>query len=151
MRPRSLVAMGFACLIFTAVSAQSNEILDGILAQQQATFADTAYLVMVGGGLVQDSASPADAFALARSTGWVPKTATADSPVGLESFCYLAMKALKINGGIGWIIFGSSRYAYRELVARGIANSSGGPLRIVSGDEVVRMLGELSALKGGSK
>ena len=151
MKPRFVAFLAFVCLMVGLLAAQSNQVMDSLLAEKEANFGDTAYLALVGGAWIADSAAPSEAFALAQSKGWIPKTVTADTSIDLESFCLLAMKALKVKGGLGWTLFGSKRYAYRELVAQGIANASGGPKRLLPGDEVVRMLGRISTLGGASK
>jgi len=66
--------------------------------------------------------------------------------VDLTSFSLLAMKGLRIKGGIVWKILPIKRYAYREMLAQGIINASGGTKRIPSGEEVVRMIGEAADL-----
>ncbi|MDA8411650.1 MAG: hypothetical protein M0001_14855 [Treponema sp.] len=146
MKPRCVTLLAFFCLVGGAVAGQSNQVMDSLLAQPKADFADSAYLAMVGGGWIDESAEPGAAFDMAQSKGWIGKSVAAGDPVDLESFCFLSMKALKVKGGLGWSLFATRRYAYRELIAQGIANASGGPKRILSGDEVVRMLGKVSAL-----
>jgi hypothetical protein len=124
--------------------AQSNRLIDVLLSQKQAATAETAYLLLVGGAWINEDATTSEAFDLARRKGWLPKSATPDSTLDLASFSLLAMRSLKVRGGVGWTLFQSKRYAYRELVALGIANASGGPSRIISGEEVIRMTGMLA-------
>jgi hypothetical protein len=124
--------------------AQSNRLIDVLLSQKQAANAETAYLLLVGGSWIDEGATTSEAFDLARKKGWLPKSATPDSTLDLASFSLLAMRSLKVRGGVGWTIFHNKRYAYRELVALGIANASGGPSRIISGEEAVRMTGMLA-------
>jgi hypothetical protein len=124
--------------------AQSNRVIDAMLSQKQAASAETAYLLLVGGSWVDENASTSEAFELARKKGWLPKSATPESTLDLASFSFLAMRSLKVRGGVGWSLFHTKRYAYRELIALGVANSSGGPSRVISGEEAVRMTGMLA-------
>lgn len=134
-------------LLIAAVShgyAQSNDVVDTLLAQKEAVMAQTAYLALVGGGWLAENASPKEAFDLAVSKRWLPRKASPDSTLTLNDFSLLAMHGLKMKGGIGWSLFRTRRYAFRELVALGILNASGGAERIPSGEEVIRMIGNLA-------
>ena len=151
MRSRFPAFLAILCLLGLAVAGQSNQVMDTLLAQTKADFADTAYIALVGGGWIDESADPGAAFAMAQSKGWIAQGIASDAPVDLESFSFLAMKALKAKGGLGWTLFPSKRSAYRELVAQDIANASGGPKRILAGDEVLRMMGKIASLGGVNK
>lgn len=124
--------------------AQSNRVLDLLLAQKEAACAESAYLALVGGGWLPEDTTPTEAYALAMGKKWLPKGSSAETPIKLQDFSLLAMRGMKTRGGVGWTLFRSKRYAYRELIARGVANGSGGPGRIPSGEEVIRMIGQLA-------
>ena len=139
-----LVAGGLASL-----SAQSNDRLDELLAQAQARLDSTAYLLMVSGGLLSEDTEPAAAFDAAVAAGFLSKTRHPEDGVSLEDLSFLVMKALKLPGGLEWMLLPSPRAAYRELSFQKIINTSAGPRRLIAGDEAVRTVGAAAALKGG--
>jgi len=141
---RRTISFAFMLMLGSLAFSQSNQVIDSLLAQKEAAGAESAYLLLVGGTWVAEGATTSEAFELARQKGWLPKSVSPESKLSLASFSLLAMRSLKMRGGVGWTLFHSKRYAYRELVALGIANASGGPSRIISGEEVVRMAGLLA-------
>jgi len=145
------IAMGALVLALGAgtLMAQSNDRLDEILAQDQARLDTTSYLALSAAGLIAEDADPAAAFEAATASGWLPKGAQASDGVSVEALAFLLMKAEKVPGGVVWMVFPNPRTAYRELDYRGLINVSAGPARLVAGDEVVRTLQAVLALKGG--
>ncbi len=138
---RTILLAVLTVLGATIVHSQSNQVVDVLLAQKEATGAEVAYMALVGGGLLAETATPQEALDQAAQKGWLPKGLAPEAALSLEDFSVLAMRSFNLKGGIGWMVFGSKRYAYRELVALGIANGSGGPKRIPSGEEALRMIG----------
>ena len=63
--------------------------------------------------------------------------------MSIGELSYLIMRSLNMQGGLFYSIFPSPRYAFRELTFRGIIDEGTGPFRIVSGDEVVRTVGNV--------
>jgi len=151
MKPRPAAILLIASLGALSLQAQSNKVIDEMLSQPQASYAHTAYMALVGGGWIEESATPDDAFALAQQKKWIPGNAATVDPIDLGAFSVLAMQGLRMKGGVGWTLFHSKRYAVRELIARGVANASGGQNRIPSGEEAIRMLGKMSSLTGAQK
>ncbi len=137
------------CLLLGLViplGAQSNSLIDILMAQPNALYGETAYLTLMGGGWIGENATPEDAFAMAQEKGWIASDKTAADSPSLADLAFLAMQGLRANGGIGWMLFPSRRYAYKELVSHGIINTSGGESRIPSGEEVVRVIGRVAEL-----
>jgi hypothetical protein len=151
MKPRPAAILLIATLGALSLQAQSNTVIDAILAQKQATYEATAYMALVGGGWIDETASPAEAFALAVSKLWISAKAAPDAPADLATVSVLAMRGFRVKGGLGWSLFKNRRYAYRELVALGIANATGGPNRIPAGDEMIGMMSKLTRLEGAEK
>ncbi|MDP3178951.1 MAG: hypothetical protein Q8M76_13675 [Spirochaetaceae bacterium] len=151
MKPRPAAILLIASLGALSLQAQSNKVIDEMLAQPQATYAHSAYMALVGGSWIDESATPDEAFALAQQKNWIPGNAVPTDPIELGRFSVLAMRGLRIKGGVGWTLFHSKRYAVRELIARGVANASGGQNRIPSGEEAIRMIGKMSSLTGAPK
>lgn len=132
-------------------SAQSNARIDELLVQPQAQTGLVAYLVLTAGGVIPEDSDPAQAFETARASGLVEKTASLDTPLTLEGLSFLTMKALGVKGGLQWSLFPNPRAAYRELAFHKLINTSGGPARLIAGDEVIRTLSAVIALKEGQK
>ena len=133
------------CLLMMAVSvihlsAQSNEVIDALLDQDQAKFDDTLYMIFTASGMLPDSASSEDSFHEFTHQGWGLKEKGLDDPVTADELAHLIMKALDLRGGIMYTIFQNPRYAYKELVYRKVLETGIGSKRIVSGEEVLRVL-----------
>ncbi len=144
-----------ACLIFLSLvliplGAQSNQVLDRLFDQPQAHFGDVVYLTLAAAKIVPDTATPEEAIQSLQQQGWKVSVLPADSPVNLGDYSYLLMKAFKVGGGIFYSLFPGPRYACRELGFLKVIPADARPLRTVSGEEAVRILGNLLALKGGT-
>ena len=133
------------------LTAQSNDRIDELLQQDQARLDATAYIVLAAGKLIEETDGPEKAMEMVKSLGLVTPDALPESPVMVQDLSYLLMKSLDLKGGIMYAIFPGPRYAYRDMVYKQAVNDSGGPLRIVSGEEVIRSLGYATALKEGPK
>jgi len=132
-------------------SAQSNARIDELLVQPQAQAGLVAYLVLTAGAVIPEDSDPALAFETAQASGFLDKTASSATPLTLEGLSFLTMKALNVKGGLQWSLFPNPRAAYRELAFHKLINTSGGPTRLIAGDEVMRTLSAVIALKGGQK
>jgi len=132
-----------------SLAAQSNDRLDELLAQAPAKLDATAYLLMTAAKLVSEDVAPSAAFEVAASGGFLPPGKHPDDGVSVEDLSYFIMKTQKIPGGVEWMFLPSPRAAYRELAFRDVINSSAGPLRLVAGDEVMRILTGAKALVSG--
>ena len=140
-----------ACLLFgfatAGLAAQSNDRIDELLLQPVARLDSTAYLVLASTGQIAESDSPATALEKAKSLGLVNADLGPDSPVQIQDLSFLVMKSLQLNGGVMFSLFPNSRYAYRELAYAKMIDTSRGPFRTVSGEEVIRVLGVVSEQK----
>jgi hypothetical protein len=143
---------GFALLIGCAsVYAQSNEQVDALLAQPAASVDQAAYLALVAGGRVDETATPAYAYDFAINQGWIAKGRGADAAIRLDELCFMVMKSLDLHGGVMYSLFPGTRYAYREMAYFQVVNSSGSPYRVVPGLEVVEIVQSAKDLKGGNQ
>jgi hypothetical protein len=141
-------------LLFLAVAplgAQSNQVMDQLLDQPQARFADVVYLTLAAAKIIPDTATPEEAVQSLRQQGWKVSVFPADSPITLGDYSYLLMKAFKVKGGIFYSLFPSPRYACRELGYLKVIPADARPLRSVPGEEAVRILGNMLAFKGGTQ
>ncbi len=56
---------------------------------------------------------------------------------------------LDLGGSLMYLIFGTERYAYRACIAYGIMRGGGSENDIISGPELVEVMGKISDMKGG--
>lgn len=139
-----------ALLVGTALplAAQSNQVLDQLLDEQKASFGKVVYMTLAAAKLVPDTATIDQAMDALQAQGWKVKALPADAPIPLGDYSYLLMKAFKVSGGILYSLFPGPRYACRELGYMKVIPSDPRPLRNLSGEEAVRILGNLMALRG---
>jgi len=128
--------------------SQSNDQIDVLLDEPQARLDSTAYIVLSAGKIIEESTDVATAFAKAAEIGLFHSGEKAETPVRADEFSYMLMRSLSLKGGLMYMFFPGPRYAYREMVYRKVLSGTGGPSRIVSGDEVVRSLSAALDLKG---
>jgi len=136
-------------LVGFRLSAQSNQVMDQLLQEPQATFGDVVYLTMAAVKIVPETATPEQAIQALQQQNWKVKILSLDAPVSLGDYSYLLMKAFKVKGGIFYSLFPGPRYACRELGFLNVIPSDPRPLRSVSGEEAVRILGNMMSLPGG--
>lgn len=140
------------CVLFICVPlySQSNDVIDVLLSQSPARYGETCYLALTAAGRLSESATPADAFLEARDSGFVTAGAGESDPVRLDEFSLLVMKAFGMNGGIMYSLFPVKRYAFRELVSIGAVSTTETGSRLVSGDEVIRIMAKVLEVKEAS-
>lgn len=131
------------------LAAQSNQLLDQLLDEPQAHFGDVAYMTLVAAKLLPDTVTPEQALQTLEQQGWKITILAADAPISLGDYSYMLMKAFKLSGGILYSLFPGPRYACRELGFRKIIPSDARPLRNVSGEEAVRILGNTMSYQRG--
>lgn len=131
------------------VTAQSNTVLDQLLDQPQASFANVVYMTLSAAKLLPDTATPDQALQSLQQQNWNIKILPADAPISLGDYSFLLMKAFKLSGGIFYSLFPGPRYACRELGYLKIIPTDARPLRSISGEEAVRILGNVMAYQGG--
>ncbi len=129
--------------------AQSNQVLDQLLDEPQALFGDVVYMTLAAAKIVPDTATPAEAVQSLQQQGWNVEALPRDAPISLGSYSYLLMKAFKLSGGIFYSLFPGPRYACRELGWLKVIPADARPLRSISGEEAVRILGRMLALQEG--
>ena len=132
------------------LAAQSNQVLDQLLDQLAATFADVVYMTLSAAKLVPDTATPQEALDALQQQNWKIQILAADAPMPLGEYSFLLMKALKLSGGLFYRLFPGPRYAVRELGYLKIIPTDARPNRTLSGEEAVRILGNVMARKEGS-
>jgi hypothetical protein len=129
---------------------QSNERIDELLAQGQARLDSTAYILLAAGGAIGEADGAEIALGKLVELGCISAAAAPGSAVTVQDLSFYLMKVLSLKGGVMYSLLPSPRYAYRELDYLKLVNSSGGPFRTVSGEEVVRTLGQTLAWQKGA-
>ena len=129
-------------LLFSAlwVPAQSNEVLDRILAEEQLTYGSAAYLLIVATGKAEEGTSAEQAASLAQKEGFALEGVGSADGLSLGQYSFMLMRAFDLTGGVMYRILPSSRYATRELAFTGVIQGPAIPGMAVSGNEALRML-----------
>jgi hypothetical protein len=61
----------------------------------------------------------------------------------------MTARYLDLGGSLKYMIFGTERYAYRACIAYGIMRAAGSENDLISGPELVEVMGKISEMKGG--
>jgi len=143
-RPLSLLLAGALAIFATAtVWSQSNEVIDALLAEEQATLGKAAYLVLTASGAVNESQSVEQAFAALQEKPWGFASAKPEDRVTLGSYASLVMRAFDMRGGLLYTLFPGKRYAAREFAYRDFIQGNTNPGRTLSGRELTHVLGRV--------
>ncbi len=130
-----------------SLCAQSNQTVDRLLDEKPAVFGDAAYVILTAVGFVPDTATGEEAAAAVADKKLLPKTPAATAPVTLGQVCFLIMETQGLKGGLLYRMFPGPRYATRELASMGLLKGYTHPNRVVSGEEVMWILGAVLDLK----
>ncbi len=106
------------------IPAQSNEVIDRLIEQEQATFEDAFYMVKTAVGEKADVLSSFDS----------------NGTITLGEYSYLLMEAFDLPSGIMYRLFPGPRYATREIAYQGFIRGSNMPGRPITGREVINIL-----------
>ena len=148
MRRAAFIVSILMTAVGWAAGAQSNEFIDGLLAQEQASYGDAALLVLASAGLVGEGAGAEEALAVLKERGWAAAR-EAQQPVRLGEYSYLLMRVHGIRGGLLYTLFPGPRYATRELAWRQMVQGKARPGMSLSGERAMRILGRVLELQGG--
>ena len=148
MIPRGVRLTCYFCLVLwcgaaPALSAQSNQLIDDLLAEEQATFGKSIHLVLQAAGVIDEQSAVIEAIDALADKHWNVELKPAWEPIQLGEYAYILMRAFHIQGGIMYSIFPGPRYASKELAFMGIIPEKESPGRTVSGEEVLRILGRI--------
>lgn len=145
---------GFLALLVVVaamLSAQSNAMIDAILAEEVATVGSAAYLALAAAELIADDATPGHAVTVAREAGWLSDDAAPDQPATFGELAFLLMQATEVNGGLMYRLIPGPRYAAREFAYRRWSPERIGPRERVSGQLAVRVTGNFLDRVEGSR
>lgn len=126
-------------LVVTPLSAQKDAAFVRSLATKEtATMGDGMVLVAMMLGSKSTDAGKARSYLLTRKI--VDQNAKTGDSLTKGNLALMIMRAKKWGGGIFYSIFGSGRYAYRELVFRRIMQPAGGDAMSLSGGEALAIV-----------
>jgi hypothetical protein len=130
-----------------AAAAQSNQLLDQLLEQPEAHFGNVVSLTLAAAKMLPNTATAEEAIQSLQQKGWNITLLPPEAPILLGDYAYLLMKAFDMGGGILYSLLPGPRYACRELGYLKLIQNDARPLRTVSGEEVVRILGGVMAYR----
>lgn len=146
LRKNSTIILSILFLLgisLSLVPAQSNQVIDQLLAQEEASFASALYMVQTAAGELPEEISPQTAAEGFDSKRWNLPQISTDAPITLGQYSQLLMHAFEIPGGVMYKLFPGPRYAARETHYRGFIRGSALPGRSLSGSEVLYILREV--------
>ena len=137
------------CTALTAQAfAQDAAEIDELLSTEAVTYEEAAWLVLRAAEIpgIND---PVRAFDHAMERKWLPANAAPGDRARLDGVSLLVMRSFGFEGGLFFTLTKSSRYAYRELLQRGIIRGRADPGMDVSGNLLLFMAGGALSLTGG--
>jgi len=140
-RLRSGFLLVFLLFVVPMLFAQSNDMIDRILAEDVASIGSVAYVALSAAELINDDTTPARAVRVASEAGWLPEQADASAPASFGQMAFLMMQALEVNGGLMYRLFPGPRYAAREFVYRKWSPERKAPGDRISGQFLLRVAG----------
>ena len=148
---RSLPVFVFL-LLPVSVSAQNAGEMDAMLAADTVSAAKAARFILGAADLLDPGLSGPDAEEaacnLAILNGWIG--AHGSESVTLKQTAFLVMKAFDLKGGIMYSLFGSPRYAYREMIYRKLITGHADNTMILTGFRLLQILDETISYVGES-
>jgi hypothetical protein len=140
MKKLGFIALAFLLLSVLWAPAQSNDVLDRILAEEQLTYGNAAYLLLVATGKAADETSLEQAVSLAEQEGFALQGFVPVDVLSIGQYCFMLMRAFELPGGIMYRILPGPRYAAREMKYAGMIQGPAIPGMALSGNEAVRIL-----------
>jgi hypothetical protein len=122
--------------------AQTAAELDRLLETEAAGPGTAARFVLGSAGLLPKDLSGAAAekaaLLMAQEQGWLRKTAA--EHISLKETAFLVMNAFGLSGGALYSLAHNPRYAYRELLYRGLIQGRADPDFTVSGPRLLQII-----------
>ena len=129
-----------------ALFAQSNAVIDDILANERMTYGHAVYILGVADGTIPERTSVADAHRQSQ-TGGLYFGYEREDPVSLGEFSLMLMETFDVPGGLMYTVLPSPRYAARELAFRNVIQGDAYPRMAISGERAMRIIGRVLALQ----
>lgn len=133
--------------------AQSNEVLDKFLNQQNADLETSIWLLYLSDKKIPTESLPVEAFNLFIQSEYSKKISDTDPqrPISFGEFAFIAMETLDLPGGMMYAMFPSPRYAAREFLYRGWIPGKPKTNRTLTPWEVTTSLSEILSWKESEK
>ena len=146
MKIRLTFLFGFL-LAGLLLNAQSNEILDQLLAEEQLSAGSAAYLIVSLADPARVPDSRERAFEqLKTAVNMEPVSATAPGDtVSIGEFSYLLQQHLGLSRGLGSRFMPGPRYALRDLKFLKLVQGRVYPSMALSGERAIRIIGRVLA------
>jgi len=149
-RIAGIIIAGFFLMFPVFVSAQTAAELETVMGTPAISCGQAARFVLgstgtaasVGGDASGVSPS-GNEFEQALAKGWFPKKSVSDESITLGKLSFLMMKAFNIKGGMMYAILPGPRYAFRTMVSRSFISGAADPAMKVSGEQFLRILGNV--------
>ena len=135
------------CVVALPLASQSNQVIDAMLEQKEATFGSSVYMILAAAKIIPEDATEEQALVALASENSRLAARGASSPITLGEMSYLIMTSFGMKGGIMYSLIPGPRYAARELAFLRIVTGNTSPWRRVSGEEVIRFLGRALEMK----
>ena len=100
--------------------SQSAAEMDAMLQADKVSAAEAAYFALGAADQLQGIGSVQSAYDSARSKGWV--LAARDASLTAKDAAFLIMRAFGLKGGLMYSLLKNPRYAYREMVYKGLVS-----------------------------
>lgn len=141
MAQKRFLVLTTLLFVSAALFGQSNEQIDVILEQEQATAGAAAYVALTSADLLTEDADFEQAVTTAQAQGWLADTVSADDAVTFGQFSYLMMAAHEMSGGLMYLIAPGPRYAAREFVYQEWSPVQRSPGATVTGEFLLQVTG----------
>ena len=140
MKLKKLFVACFLIFSFSAIHAQSSDVITEILETDKVTFGQVCYLVAIHQGLISETASYNEAIAALEENRMIPYASYEETNVPLVNLSYLYAQIFNVKGGLLYKIFhGAPRYAYKQLKYDGVLPENSFPGKLVSGQEALNI------------
>lgn len=133
----------FSVLMAFPLMGQQSNIIDDVISQRSIDLQNATYLALTAGDIIDESTEPSEALKVLQDLNWSIKKAETNRELTLGDSTVLLMNSLKVKGGIMYSLTKQPRYAYKEMVFRGILKPEEDLKRSISGIEFITILTEL--------
>jgi hypothetical protein len=141
----------FISAVGCASFAQSSEAIDQILTADALTCGKAAYLLLVASDNIAEDAGDARSFDMLQGLGWIGKEKTAGTPITVSEYAYVVMRAFGMKGSLMYSLLPGPRYAFRELVDRGVIQGRADPGETLTGHRAMSILGRVLDIEEARK
>lgn len=135
-------------IVFIPLYSQSNTVVDQVLTQEFIDFDKGVYMILSAGGKIAEDITPAQALVELDKLKWDIDIKQATDKMTLIDASLLIMNSLEIKGGIMYSIIPIKRYAYKEMIFNNLIENTTDKNRLISGLELLTILGNSLEFKG---